>query len=216
MRPWRHLTPRYIYNRIQEKRYRRTHPNLPWLTPVANQILATYLKKTDCGLEFGSGRSTLWLASRVQHLTSVEHQRAWYEKVAAQLKAANLTQVDYYLHEKEAPDEAAQMHSDYVLVATAFADESLDFVLVDGIYRSACACQSLGKLRPGGMLILDNANWYLPCHSYAPNSRTVEQGPVSPLWQEFLQQVEDWRRIWTSNGVSDTAFFFKPCRSDKS
>lgn len=215
MRPWRHLTPRYIFNRTLEKLYRRSNPDLPWLTPAANQILSTYLKKTDVGLEFGSGRSTLWLARRTQHLTSVEHQRQWYQAVTAQIKAAELTNVGYHLCEREALGGEDRLDSVYAQVAAKFKDESLDFVLVDGIYRSACAHLSLAKLRPGGVLILDNANWYLPCRSHSPNSRTFEQGPASALWQEFLAEVADWRHIWTSNGVSDTAFFFKPCRNSR-
>jgi predicted O-methyltransferase YrrM len=41
-------------------------------------------------------------------------------------------------------------------------DDHIDFVLVDGITRQTCVRSSMGKLKPGGLLILDNANLYVP------------------------------------------------------
>ena len=72
MRRTGHLTRRYIANRLRERLYQFTHPNRPWLTPMACQILETLLRSDDVGLEFGSGRSTLWFAKVMRHLTSVD------------------------------------------------------------------------------------------------------------------------------------------------
>jgi hypothetical protein len=47
----------------------------------------------------------------------------------------------------------------YVSVIDEFPDESLDFVLVDGHYRQACVLAALSKLRPGGLLAVDNTDW---------------------------------------------------------
>jgi predicted O-methyltransferase YrrM len=209
-RTYRHWTPRYLWDRINEKLYRRAHPGLPWLTPEANNILAAWLKPQYVGAEFGSGGSTLWLARHLAHLTSVEHNPAWYQKVSAMLKDANLTNVDYYLKEKQSGDDVEGFSSNYVSIIGTFKEASLDFVLVDGIYRSACVLALLDKIKPGGLLVIDNANLHLPCHSHSPNSRTPQMGPASPAWGEFLTKVETWKTHWTSNGVSDTAFFYKP------
>jgi hypothetical protein len=46
------------------------HPDVPWLTRQAVEILEDWLKPGYVGLEWGSGRSTLWFARRVSHLTS--------------------------------------------------------------------------------------------------------------------------------------------------
>jgi hypothetical protein len=201
MRSIRHWTPRYIYNRVALSLYEKQHPDHPWLTHQAINILTTLLKKSDVGLEWGSGRSTIWFASRIQHLVSVEDNLQWYQKVKELLAAQGLSNVDYQL---------AQDRATYVGIVDRFADESLDFVLVDGqSHRSSCAVAIIKKIRVGGVLVLDNANWFLPCNSYAPNSRTVEMGPISTEWQHFLELVQNWRMIWTSNGVTDTAFFIK-------
>lgn len=193
--------------------YERRFPGRPWLTRNAVSILADYLKETDTGLEFGSGQSTLWFSKRVSKLISVEHDPVWYEKVTNCLFENKVTNCSYYLcpaepdsrHEEDRPDSA------YVRISKEIPDGSLDFALVDGIYRGSCAVAAIEKLRPGGMLIVDNVNWYLPNRSHAPASRSLQDGPASDAWAQFQKAVENWRRIWTSDGVSDTAFFFKPC-----
>ncbi len=210
MRTFRHWTPRYLYSRTLEKTYRRKNPGLPWLTQEANSILATFLLPTDVGIEFGSGRSTLWFASQVAHLTSVEHNPEWYVRVSEWLKESHKDNVDYVLHEKEGEEIDETNLPAYVRSADSLRDESLDFALVDGIYRDACVLAVLAKIKPGGVLVIDNANLYLPCSSNAPNSIPAHQQAASPRWQRFAALTASWRKIWTSNGVSDTAFFFKP------
>ncbi|HKQ50076.1 MAG TPA: hypothetical protein VJZ71_18515 [Phycisphaerae bacterium] len=209
MRTFRHWTPRYLINRFRLGVYEVLHPNAPWLTPAAVGFLDAHLKKSDVGLEFGSGRSTAWFAGRIAHLTSIEHDRAWYEKVAPRLAAEGLTNVEYHLCESDQGDEGAD-RTDYVRCIDRFADKSLDFVLVDGIYRSACAVRVIPKLRPGGMLAVDNINWYLPCSSHAPNSRRASQGPVSSEWGRFHEATRNWQCVWTTSGVTDTAIYLKP------
>lgn len=85
MRSFRHWTPRYIWNRLALMADERRHPDAPWLTRTMVEILETWLRPGDVGLEFGSGRSTIWFARRVGHLTSVEHHPGWYAKVKQNL-----------------------------------------------------------------------------------------------------------------------------------
>ncbi|MCL0035144.1 class I SAM-dependent methyltransferase [Thermodesulfovibrionales bacterium] len=205
-----HWTPRYIVDRIGEILYQKRYPEHPWLTKSANLIPSSYLKKSDIGLEWGSGRSTLWFARRVLSLTSIEHDPSWYNRILKALKENEISNVTYLLFEKDQNEDKGQ-DSAYVQVVRKFPKNSLDFVIVEGIYRSACACAVLEKISPSGILVIDNANWYLPSNSFSPNSRTKLVGPASSQWQTFLVSVENWRCIWTSNGVTDTAIYFKPC-----
>lgn len=209
MRSFSHWTPRYIGSRIAEKYYYTAHPDHPWLTRTANEILAAYLKKSDIGLEFGSGRSTVWFSKRVGHLTSVEHDKVWFQKVSQILKDNNLNNIDYYLHPRNLADEQGG-ETDYVKVFQRIKTDSVDFVLIDGIYRDFCALESIRVIRSGGVMIIDNVNRYLPSDSYAPNSRTLEDGPKGQTWEKVYQTISQWRKIRTTSGVSDTAFFFKP------
>ena len=93
---------------------------------------------------------------------------------------------------------------------TKLKNGSLDFVLVDGIDRGKCAVTSLEKLKPGGILVIDDVHRYLPSESRAPLARTLNDGPVDEDWQEFLNRTMDWEYIWTSNGVKDTVIYHKP------
>lgn len=208
-RALQHRTPRYIYHRARQLAYERGHGDAPWLTPAAIRLLGTLLRAADRGLEFGSGRSTFWFARRTLALTSVEHDQEWHERVSAQLRTQGLSNVDYILAPGDQPMERGG-ESAYARTALAFPNESLDFALVDGHYRDYSAKFVLPKIKPGGMLIIDNVNWYLPCHSKAPHSRTAALGPITPVWAEVGQELASWRSIWTSSGVWDTAIFIKP------
>jgi SAM-dependent methyltransferase len=209
MRSFGHWTPRYIVSRIAEKNYYRTHPDLPWLTRTANEMLSTYLSPADSGLEFGSGRSTLWFARRVAHLTSVEHDATWHAKVTQMLKENNLSNVDYQLHPRNLPDEQGG-ETDYVKVIQSIKSDSVDFVLVDGVYRDFCALEAIRVIRPGGLMVIDNVHRYLPSDSSAPYARSFAEGPKGETWKKVYQVISQWRKIWTHSGVNDTAFFFKP------
>jgi predicted O-methyltransferase YrrM len=204
-----HRTPRYVYQRTRQFLYERAHPDHPWLTPAAIRLLPRLLRPVDAGAEFGSGRSTLWFAARVGALTSVEHDQRWHEAVSARLAERGLSNVRYILAREDQPVERGG-DSAYARTALAFPDASLDFALVDGHYRDYSAKFIMPKIRPGGMLIIDNVNWYLPCRSKSPNSRTAELGPAAGVWAEVWRELTTWRTIWTSSGVWDTAIFIKP------
>lgn len=214
MRSFRHWTPRYIWNRLALMAHERQHPDLPWLTRAMIENLDTWLRPDDVGLEFGSGRSTIWFAQRVGHLTSVEHHPGWYTTVNDSLQGkrggVKLTDcVDYHLCE-DGSSEGAE--TNYVHVAKQMKSHSLDFCLIDGVARDHCALASLDKLKPGGILIIDNVNWYIPKAqpSFSPNSRSLKDGYASAVWQTVGEQLQNWRGVWTSNGVTDTAFWVKP------
>jgi predicted O-methyltransferase YrrM len=164
-------------------------------------ILNTWLKPDDVGLEWGSGRSTIWLARRVKCLTSVEHDGSWYREIGDQLRQQEISNVDYHL----CRDEAA-----YVSTSEKILPESLDFCLVDGIARDQCATAAIPKLKPGGILIVDNCNWYLPSDSKSPSSQRAQDQLSNDRWKLFLDQTKSWRFVWTTNGVTDTAFWVKP------
>jgi predicted O-methyltransferase YrrM len=213
-REYRHLTPRYLLNKLQYLADLRRYPDAPWLTRQANEMLASLILPTDVGLEFGSGRSTVWLANRARRLTSVEHDQTWHTAVSRQLVERDIRNVDYLFRAQDAEESNADL-SGYVRVADAWPKESIDFALVDGIYRVDCAHAVLDLLAPGGLLILDDAQRYLPSNSFSPQSRRPQDGPASPKWSGFLEAVRGWRTIWTSSGVSDTAIWFKPAGASR-
>ena len=97
---------------------------------------------------------------------------------------------------RDQPDELGDM-SVYACTVRTFADACIDFSLIDGLYRGHVAKLMMPKIKPGGLLIIDNVNWYLPSRSHAPASRTPALGPNGRVWHEVAQELADWRSIWT-------------------
>jgi len=202
-----HWTPTYVADRLRVWQWQRRHPEAPWLTPEAIDILAANLRPSDRGLEWGSGRSTLWLAQRLERLCSVEHNSTWFARVSQQLSEKGVGNVDYVYRPVSDERDAAQCDP-YAGVAHEFADQSLDFVLVDGVCRSACMLAVLPKLRPGGMLVLDNSQRYLPSASRAPGARSPSAGPQDDEWGRVSETLSRWRYVWTDTGLESTTIWF--------
>jgi SAM-dependent methyltransferase len=206
VKSFKHWTPCYVVNRCLNIACGIVHPDWPWLAPDAVRFLEFWLKPSDTVFEWGAGRSTLWMARRVQAVTSVETDAQWYGRVKLQAEQEGLRNLElHYLAEPE--DSEASF--DYANAAAA-TGESFDLIVIDGLDRDRCALAALARLKPGGLLLLDNANWYLPCSSKAPNSRSRSAGPSSPDWALFTLEVSGWRRLWSSDGVTDTAIWIKP------
>lgn len=187
---------------------RRAKEPQPWITHDAIAALSTLLKPTDDGLEFGSGGSTVWLARHSRSVRSVEAFDHWYELLNKRLAGEGVTNAIVELVSASQLGYRSDAHrTAYVNVFPDIADESLGFVFVDGEYRDESALRGINLLKPGGVLVLDNANTYLP--SSTPVPWKVRE-PTSPQWKKFMQLTEGWRRIWTTNSVWDTAIWIKP------
>ena len=160
-RSFRHWTFRYVKNRVIQILHEKTHPNDPWLTRQSVHILADLLQDTDTGLEFGSGRSTIWFAQRTSRVISIEHDFKWYQSVGQKIQDLNLeSKIDYRYCDNIA---------DYVGQIDSLEDNSIDYCLIDGKARDECALKVLPKLKHEGILIIDNINLYLPNASRSPN-----------------------------------------------
>lgn len=80
----------------------------------------------------------------------------------------------------------------YSEVVADFPHKGLDFVLMVGVQRVLRAMASLPNFSPGGLLIIDNVNWYLPSDSRAPNSRSWSGGPRFGSWEEVHSLIRNW------------------------
>jgi predicted O-methyltransferase YrrM len=201
----KHHTLKYVFNKLRQIKFEKQNPTAPWLTKEAIEILDQLLKPTDVGLEFGSGRSTHWLANRSSMLYSVENNEQWFEIVSKQI--AHLNHVRYYLKsiDKEQPE-----NSNYLDVLNELSSDSIDFILNDGKIRDYVAIKSIDKLKAGGLIIIDNAERYLPNNLQIPNSIGNDFSKLSKEWFHFIEITNTWRKIWTSNGVWSTLIFIKP------
>jgi hypothetical protein len=207
------LNPFYLWRYAVQQAFQRQHPEAPVIVANAVIILDNWLRSTDHGLEWGSGRSTTWLAARVAHLVAVEHDPAWHTRVKRELESRGLaSKVDYRLIEAPRNQMHEPLAHPYAAVADEFSDEALDFALVDGQMRLRCVEKVLPKLKAGGLLVLDGANRYLPNH-FEGGFTTIQHTRTEPLnqeWQSLLERLRDWRAMNTSDGLWDTRFWVKP------
>jgi hypothetical protein len=122
-------------------------PQLPWISYDARKLLTRLLPSDASVLEFGSGNSTLWHARHFQTVFSVEHDRQWHGMVQSMLAKANLPNAHCFFHEEQ----------DYVRFNET-ADLRFDFLMIDGVHRSACAHTALQRAKPDSIVYLDNSD----------------------------------------------------------
>lgn len=186
--------PFYVIGRIQNWLYEKRHPDHPWLAPDAIAWLDAHLRPDMRGFEWGSGRSTLWFAKRLQHLISIESDAAWHAQVSRMVAQATVSNVDLRLipldHEESGtyePDYSPLPANPSAILSVP--DGSLDFVVVDGWYRPICARAALSKLKPGGFLLIDNTDWQHPPHIHVP-----KEWPLVHQSRNVLTQTSIWRK----------------------
>lgn len=196
----KHWSFKYFIDKLKLIIYQRRNPNTPWFTKDAINFLSSNLGKTDVGLEYGSGRSTVWIGQRVGKLTSVEHDKKWYELVKEKLVKNKHKNVELFLRKTK---------QDYIKVADKFEKDSLGFIIVDGVWRADCANYSITKLKAGGIIVIDNSERYIPSDSNSPESIGQNKAP-SREWMKFKKTIKNWHCVLTSNGVWDTAIYIKP------
>ncbi len=207
------LRPRYAWRRFVQWRFQNQHPDAPWLTENAVYAFDQWLRPTDRGFEYGAGRSTLWFARHCAHVTSVEGHRAWYEKVKKMFADHGMDdRIDLHFVEAHPMDTEDDPNHPYARVIDKFEDESLDWVLVDGCLRGRCMEAAMPKLKPGGLLALDNANFYFPneFEGYSRTPAMPRRQFKSPLWESLADRLADWRSIPNSDGIFETRFWIKP------
>jgi hypothetical protein len=199
-------TPRYIWARLRNIVFQRHNPDAPWLAPASLPYIAAQLKQTDQGIEWGSGRSTIWFAHRVAHLYTVEDNAAWRDTVQQIVSSARLggrVSLEFC--------ETGNIDS-YVEAGEGITAATLDFALVDGsTSRDRCTERAITLLKPGGMLIIDNAERYLQLPgTEALHERYVPGKSREPGWTQLESQLMAWQAKTFHNGLSATHVAFKP------
>jgi hypothetical protein len=109
--------------------------------------------------EYGGGGSTLWLEDRGAEVTVVEHDVQWRMQLAAAVGPG--TTFVFRPPEVGGTIVSAALpgfFDAYAAVIGSEPDGSLDLVIVDGRARVECARIAMPKVRPGGLLIVDDTD----------------------------------------------------------
>lgn len=143
----------------------------PLIPFEAVQELNSFLTKEMNVFEWGSGGSTVFFAKRIKSLVSIEHDSEWYGRVKKVLEERGLGNHEYILKkpqkEKKDGDQSYLSTSsryeglnfkEYCKAIELYPDSFFDAVMVDGRMRINCIFHALKKIRPNGLLILDDSN----------------------------------------------------------
>ena len=112
------------------------------------------------GFEFGSGRSTNWFTRRVSFYFSIEGDFKWYKK-SIEMNKDNIIKKKCEIVFKDVGDQVKiddKKVLSYSSSLSKFKDSFFDFGLVDGHFRMECIHHSIKKIRPNGILIIDNSD----------------------------------------------------------
>jgi len=122
---------------------------LPWLPFRLIDELAERVDGASRVFEYGGGGSTLWFLDQGAEVITVEHHPGW----AAEL-GKRITSDRWTLLQRSSDDD----YADYVGAIGEYPDDSFDVVVVDGRERARCATAAMPKVRPGGLLIVDDVD----------------------------------------------------------
>lgn len=189
----------------------------PWIVFKARRWLEARLGPDLTVFEWGSGGSTRFFADRVRRVVSIEHDPAWHARTTAALTPEQTARCDYRLIAPEPlagampaygpgsytstdRDYAGRSFERYVRAIDAFDEESLDVVLVDGRARASCLAHAAPRVRPGGLLVLDNAERaeYAPAIAALRDFERHDFDGIGPYqrdpWRTTIWRVPERRR----------------------
>jgi len=181
----------YLYNigwlnsMLSGKIVDRQNNPLPWVTYPFINFIGNRLKNDMDVFEFGSGNSTIYYASKVRSITTVENDGQWYNKIKNALPTnAHL----YYAKLEKGAD-----YSNYALTTNA----KYDLIIVDGRDRVNCCMNNLESLKPSGVIVLDDSE------------RQRYQPGILFLIENGFKRIDFWGTAPAINYLKCTTLFYR-------
>ncbi len=116
---------------------------IPWCTYSYINFITPFLSKEKSVFEFGAGYSTLFYASKVKSVISVDHDENWIKT----LKKRVLNNVSLYHY---------NLNSGYT-TSISNHDKLFDIIIIDGRKRVECIKNSFDKITAQGVIVLDDS-----------------------------------------------------------
>jgi hypothetical protein len=133
----------WLHSLISARAVNAQSEPIPWFTQPSIDFLEPKVQPHWNVLEWGSGNSTLWWASRVASVTSIEHDPVWHRTISGQAPAnVNITLVENPHKYPEVPNIAG----------------SFDAIVIDGPERNRCAESAARVATRTGIIIFDNSD----------------------------------------------------------
>ncbi len=128
------------------KSINRAKEPIPWWTYSFNDFFIPQLTSDIEIFEYGSGNSTIFLAKIVQNITSIEHDKAFYNFQIPKIPK-NVTLKFQLL------DKYNGKYSKVILNESKL----FDLIIIDGRDRVNCIKNSISRLSEHGIIILDDS-----------------------------------------------------------
>ena len=130
---------------------------LPWIAWPCIDFMAAYLTPAHHVFEWGGGGSTVFFLEKGCRVTTVESSDEWIEQLEARVRAMpGDARSRWDLRRVPVIDNADPAIAEYIDQVNSGGP--WDLVMVDGWSRFKCLQAGLHTVKPGGMLVLDNAN----------------------------------------------------------
>ncbi|MRG46928.1 SAM-dependent methyltransferase [Chitinophaga sp. SYP-B3965] len=184
----------YGYDKsITEKKSVNHQGAIPWFTYPTIDYLSQLDLTNKTVFEWGSGNSSTWFAGLCKSIVSIEDNVEWFN-IVNKTKKPNHTL------------SLAKDETEYVQIIHTF-NTKFDIIIIDGKYRVECAREAIKYLNEGGMIILDNADWFKNTAKYLRGENLIEidfhgLGPINAY-------------TWTTSIFLDRNFNFKPLREEQ-
>jgi hypothetical protein len=135
----------YLNTVSEQKSIDSSHQPIPWFTYPAIEYLSQLDLREKRIFEWGSGNSSAFFAKRCKQIISVESDEEWYNYGTRNL----LPNQQIFLRNELNFSEAIEEFS-----------SKFDLIIVDSLRRYECALKAIQFLESGGLIILDNSDWY--------------------------------------------------------
>lgn len=159
---------------------------IPWVTYSFIDFIKDRIDNTHVIFEFGSGNSTFFYAKHANKVVSVEHDKAWFNKIVKK-KPANSEMIFCELEDG----------GEYCRVPQT-CPEKFNIIIIDGRDRVNCCKQCLPAITNDGVVVVDDSE------------RPQYQDGISFLKQNDFKEL---RFTGISPGVfiyKATSVFYKP------
>lgn len=151
----------WIKSFLEKKPLDNNNEALPWVTYSFIDFIDNRLSNEMRVFEYGSGNSTLFYAKKVESITSVEHEKEWFDKIK-KLMPINSKLIYQELH----------YNGEYSATASK-QEEKYDLIIVDGRDRVNCLKKSINALSERGVIVLDDSERedYKECYEFMKKNK---------------------------------------------
>lgn len=131
---------------LEKKSIDKNQQPLPWYTYPAIEFINQLDLSDKYVFEWGSGNSSIYYSNVAKEVISVESDKYWYDIVKRYPRSNGKV---IFRNEHDYPNVICDL------------GRKFDIIIIDGLKRVICAQIGPDFLADGGMIILDNSDWFI-------------------------------------------------------